>query len=224
MNRPAPDPLNRLAIEPPSKGLPAPPGESQSGETAPRPGEGLRILVLEGDILLAGQLARDIRRSGDTVIGPFSSVGAALRIEERADAAILDIEVGQELSFPLADRFQARQRPFLFHTGLPASALPVRLKHASLHRKPSPTAELLADLHGQARPAVPLPGPCDLIPQLQVLARQLVHDSGAADRLIEAVLVEAIREVEDCPPHGLSDWLLARLEYEYCRNGRGYMI
>lgn len=217
-------PSGRLAIEPPSRGIPPLPGHAHSGGTLPRRGEALRILVLEDDLLLASRLAGDIRRGGDRVIGPFSSVGAALRMDDSADAAILDIEAGQELSFALADRFRERQRPFLFHSGLPASMLPFRLKEASLHRKPCATADLLADLRGQTRPSAPQPGPCELIPQMRLLARQLVHDRAAADRLVEAVLVAAIRESGDCQEQGLADSLLARLEYEFCRNGRGNMI
>ena len=217
-------PAGRLAIDPLSRGMPAFPGDARSGEPAPHREKGLRILVLEDDLLVASRLAGDIRRSGDRVIGPFSSVGAALGMDESADAAILDIQVGQDLSFPLADRFSESGRPFLFHSGLPASALPIRLKHASLHRKPSLTADLLADLRGQAPPPSRPPRPCELIPQMRLLARQLVHDRAAADRLVEAVLVAAIRESGDCPEQGLADWLLARLEYEFCRNGRNCMI
>lgn len=216
--------MNHLASDPSRGASPAAGGCADQGGQTFRQKSSLRILVLEDDSLVARQLADDIRRAGDSVLGPFTSLAAATEFEDQADAAILDIRVRRELSFPLADRFQQRRLPYLFYSGLGPEVLPKALKHASLHFKPSPTRQLLADLYNQGRgsdPAVTLTG---LLPELRMRARQLMQDHRSADRLLEATLTLAIRDVAECPVNGLEAWLRLRLEQEYRLRHRHHMI
>src|SRR6185369_3786471 len=57
--------------------------------------------------------------AGCVVVGPASSVADALALAADAplDAAILDVNLGGEPVFPLADVLAARQVPFVFVTG-----------------------------------------------------------------------------------------------------------
>lgn len=85
-----------------------------------------RILVLEDEWLIADDLASDLEERGYQVVGPVSSVAAALGLVEREkiSAAILDINLGGEKCFPLATVLARQGIPFVFVSGHSASALP----------------------------------------------------------------------------------------------------
>ncbi len=60
----------------------------------------------------------------------------AMLTEHPVDAAILDIRLGPNSSFPVADECQRREIPFLFSSGHGAEALPARFQNARLLLKP----------------------------------------------------------------------------------------
>ncbi|MDR5653543.1 histidine kinase [Ruixingdingia sedimenti] len=216
--------MNRLAKDAPNGADPYAALAAADAEGMLLARQSLRILVLEDDRLLARHLCEDIRRAGDTVLGPFGTLDDAIQLDLHADAAILDIRVGRELSYPLAERLSRRSLPLLFYTGLCPEALPPHLRHISLHPKPCATAELLADLHWQSRRRASAAMVLALLPRLRVRARELLHDPRSADRLVEATLAAAIPEAAQCPANGLADWLHWRLEREYYLRGRDHMI
>lgn len=109
----------------------SPPPSSSSASSPPAPGapslRGRRILVAEDDYLLAGDLREMLERHGTQVLGPVPGVADALRLLEREaapDAAVLDINLGGEMVYPLADALRARGVPFVFATGYDAWAIP----------------------------------------------------------------------------------------------------
>lgn len=76
-----------------------------------------RILVVEDDYFLADGLCSDLLRAGATVIGPAPSVTRALDLiqaEPDLDAALLDLNLSGELSYPIADALLSRSVPFVF--------------------------------------------------------------------------------------------------------------
>lgn len=77
---------------------------------------GKRILVVEDECLLADELKRQLAGRGAIVIGPVASSNEALAlVDDRAiDAAILDIELHEEISFPVADTLDMRGVPYIF--------------------------------------------------------------------------------------------------------------
>ena len=82
------------------------------GTTKPR--SGLRILVVEDEYVIAADMARSLEDLGMTVAGPVASVADALGTIEREpapDAAILDISLGGEKVFTLADTLLERGVP-----------------------------------------------------------------------------------------------------------------
>jgi DNA-binding response OmpR family regulator len=81
--------------------------------------EGARILVVEDEMMAASMLEIVLSEAGCVVIGPAPSVGAALALvaDETIDAAILDVNLGGEPVFPIADALAARRVPFIFVTG-----------------------------------------------------------------------------------------------------------
>jgi DNA-binding NtrC family response regulator len=80
---------------------------------------GMRILVVEDEILIAMASADLLADSGCTVAGPVSSVKQGMRLieQEAIDGAILDINLRGEMVFPLADALAERSIPFVYVTG-----------------------------------------------------------------------------------------------------------
>lgn len=64
------------------------------------------ILVVEDDYFVADDLCRELEDQGVNVLGPVPSVADALALlarEERPDIAVLDVKLGDEVVYPLAD-------------------------------------------------------------------------------------------------------------------------
>jgi DNA-binding NtrC family response regulator len=80
---------------------------------------GIKILVVEDEILVAMDLADFLADSGCTVAGPASSVEQGMRLveQEAIDGAILDVNLRGEMVFPLADALAERSIPFVYVTG-----------------------------------------------------------------------------------------------------------
>lgn len=86
------------------------------------PGEkllGRRVLLVEDEALLAFDLQLVFEEAGAEVIGPALTLRAALALLETADeidCALLDVDLGGNDVFPVAQILQERGVPFLFHT------------------------------------------------------------------------------------------------------------
>ncbi len=120
---------------------------------------GRRILVVEDEALIAMLLEDLLGDLGCKVVGPAANVTQALELaaRERPDAAVLDVNLGKETVFPVADALQRAGVPFVFITGYgPAGLTGAHSGHATI-RKPIDTvtfgSELAAGLSGP-----PLPG------------------------------------------------------------------
>ena len=80
---------------------------------------GRRILLVEDEPLLA-MLEEDLLlEAGAEVVGPAFGVVAALALvaERSLDGAILDVNLGSELVYPVADQLAANGTRFVFVTG-----------------------------------------------------------------------------------------------------------
>ena len=80
---------------------------------------GRRILVVEDEYFIADDLSRALQRHGARVVGPVPDLAAGLDLATRdpLDSAVLDVNLGGEMSYPIADRLSERGVPFLFTTG-----------------------------------------------------------------------------------------------------------
>ena len=110
---------------------------------------GRRVLVVEDEYYLADELERAFREAEATVLGPVSSVEAALYLlgrEAMPDAAVLDVNLGGERADPVADVLLARGVPFVFATGYDLASLAER--HAGVRRleKPVEAAVVLREV------------------------------------------------------------------------------
>lgn len=98
-----------------------------------------RILIVEDEYLLASELAEILSEAGAVVVGPAATVRDALALITQADSldgALLDVNLGGELVFPVADALTARQVPFVLTTGYPRRGLPARYEHVRRIEKP----------------------------------------------------------------------------------------
>jgi DNA-binding response OmpR family regulator len=108
--------------------------------------EGRRVLVVEDEYLLAEDLREGLVKQGAEVMGPVATVADALELLRQGpmpDTAILDINLGGEMVYPLADELRAKGIPFIFATGydewsipdayadVPRAEKPVELTHAT---------------------------------------------------------------------------------------------
>jgi two-component system, chemotaxis family, sensor kinase Cph1 len=116
-----------------------------------------RILVVEDEALIAMDLEWALRQRGCEVVGPLATVGDAVRAattEQALDGALLDVNLGDEHVFPVADVLAERGVPFLFLTGYEREIIPARHRGRAALAKPYRTEELvrlLAEAIGQAQ-------------------------------------------------------------------------
>lgn len=79
-----------------------------------------RLLVVEDEALIAMAVASDLERLGWDIVGPAGSIDEARSLLEGGDlpdAAVLDVNLGGELVYPLAEWLRAKQVPFVFCSG-----------------------------------------------------------------------------------------------------------
>jgi CRP-like cAMP-binding protein len=97
-----------------------------------------RILVVEDDRLVAEALSDVVRASGCEVVGTAGQVDAAFSFLDgrRVDGAIVDVNLGGTMSFPVCEELQRRQVPFFFLSGHDASVIPPAFAGHALLRKP----------------------------------------------------------------------------------------
>ncbi|KYF88954.1 response regulator [Sorangium sp. So ce394] len=109
----------------------------------PRELEGLRVLVVEDEPMIASSLEDVLTDLGCVVIGPALTMKDAIRLAREApiDGASLDINIAGEKVYAVADILMERGIPFVFVTGYGKAGLresdlsrPVLQKPYSLHR------------------------------------------------------------------------------------------
>jgi len=107
-----------------------------------------RVLVVEDDPLLGLHVKTTLDEHGCLVIGPLRAVAPAVRVvrADRLDAAVLDINLGNELSFPIADALAAAKVPFLFLTAYNRAVLPIAYRFRPVLPKPFQAVALVAEL------------------------------------------------------------------------------
>ncbi len=118
-----------------------------SAPQASAPLEGLRVLVVEDNFLLAEVTKDLLEHGGCTVVRPTGWVESALKLArvEALDGAILDINLHGEPSFAVAEVLFARGIPFMFVTGYDdVTIMPATLRWARRLSKPVTDQQLLA--------------------------------------------------------------------------------
>ncbi len=87
-----------------------------------------RVLVVEDELLIALDVEAMVEGLGCVVIGPMATVGDALAavVQTSLDGAVLDINLGKERVWPVAELLAEKNIPFVLATGYGRSEIPAR--------------------------------------------------------------------------------------------------
>lgn len=109
-----------------------------------------RVLVVEDEWLIATEVEQELHEAGFSIVGPVGSVERALEAIEagRIDAAVLDVRLQSEDSYPVAERLQERHIPFLFITGYSSGDIADRYRRHACLQKPFSSQGLLDAVAG----------------------------------------------------------------------------
>jgi CheY-like chemotaxis protein len=105
---------------------------------------GARVLVVEDESLVAMMLSDMLEDLGCRVIGPVGSRAGALELvgDLQLDLALLDVNLGGEHAYDVADALAGRAVPFVFVSGYGISGIDPRFAHAPVLAKPFQPAAL----------------------------------------------------------------------------------
>ena len=110
---------------------------------------GLQVFVVEDEMMVSLMLEDMLEDFGCTIAGAAATVDDALsRLQSTLDidAAILDVHVGGDMIFPVADILVKRGVPFVFSTGHGPADLPRRYPDSRLLNKPYSPEQLASVL------------------------------------------------------------------------------
>jgi DNA-binding response OmpR family regulator len=103
------------------------------------------ILLVEDEPLLAMDVEAILRGVGFDVAGPATTTAEAFRLilADTPDAALLDLNLGTEMVFPLLDHLDEKKIPFLILSGHSQQMVPPRHRRRPFLQKPCDPAVLL---------------------------------------------------------------------------------
>jgi CheY-like chemotaxis protein len=112
---------------------------------------GRRVLVIEDDFLIGMDFATSLEALGASVVGPVGNIDDALDLITDAtelDGAVLDLNLGGEMSYPVADALVERDIPFVFTTGYDKLNIAPRFSQVVRCEKPVEISKIARALFG----------------------------------------------------------------------------
>ena len=105
---------------------------------------GVKVLAVEDESVVAMWLEDALAELGCIVVGPAARVEEALELVERevVQAAVLDVNLAGVSVFPVADRLQELDIPFVFATGYGNAGVVDRHRERIVLQKPYSTHTL----------------------------------------------------------------------------------
>lgn len=99
---------------------------------------GLNVLVVEDETLISFLVEDMLQELGCREVWHAGGIAEAIALVERhrPDLALLDVNLGSEMVFPVADRLEQAGIPFLFATGYGRGGMPVRWNGRPVIQKP----------------------------------------------------------------------------------------
>ena len=104
------------------------------------------ILVVEDSYLVAQELTEALEREGADVVGPVATVDDARRLAletARLDGAVLDVNLGGEMIWPVADILFNRHVRLVFATGFAAGSIKKFYDRCQVAEKPTPAGAVV---------------------------------------------------------------------------------
>ena len=116
--------------------------------------EGLKVLVVEDEMMVSMLIEDMLSDLGCQVVGPASRLDEAITLANEADldVAVLDVNLGGQPIFPLADLLREKGAPFAFATGYGDAGLRDVDKGSPVLQKPFREGDL-ARVLGELRSA-----------------------------------------------------------------------
>jgi DNA-binding response OmpR family regulator len=104
-----------------------------------------RVLIVEDEWMIAELLEMALEDNGYEVAGPTATVSQAMAMVMAGglDAAVLDVSLDREPSFPIAKALDDGGVPYLFMTGYAEADMPAEFRTRTILHKPF-TPEVLA--------------------------------------------------------------------------------
>ena len=119
-------------------------------------GRQLRVLVAEDELIVGYDLCDTVAEAGYIVEGPFDDLSSAMLAYQKTkpDIAILDVQLGDGVVYPLAERMMAEDVKIIFHSGhTDTGDLDERFPKAHICAKPCPPNIILDILADKRRAA-----------------------------------------------------------------------
>ena len=115
-----------------------------------------RILIVEDEYFIAQDLADAFTDIGSEVLGPVPSIDQAMDVirDQVVHAAVLDMNIQDQMVFPVADILAHRDIPFVFASGYDEKSVPESYQGVPRWEKPFAArdiADFLSDLLRQRR-------------------------------------------------------------------------
>ncbi len=118
--------------------------EGEPAQSAPMSLEGARLLVVEDEPLVALLMHQIFSDSGAEIVGPCNSLQEAeAKLNEPIDVAVLDVNVGGTLVYPIAEALRRRGVPFVFVTGYQSDSVDAAFADAPVLTKPVEASEAI---------------------------------------------------------------------------------
>jgi CheY-like chemotaxis protein len=96
-----------------------------------------RILIVDDEPLISAMTEEWLSELGHSVVGPAHNLAMALELAKMdLDAAIVDVALGKDKSYPLADALSARGVPFALATGYGPDGIEPKYRTRSTLGKP----------------------------------------------------------------------------------------
>lgn len=115
--------------------------------------DGRQILVVEDDFLIGQDFAQALEDLGATVVGPVGNLDDALDLLAETldiDGAVLDLNLGGEMSYPIADALVKRGVRFVFTTGYDKANIAPRFSAVTRCEKPVEISKVVQALVHQS--------------------------------------------------------------------------
>jgi DNA-binding response OmpR family regulator len=107
----------------------------------------VRILILEDDPLIALDLSQIVETMGHEVVDICDCIASARnQVDNHVDFALLDVDLRDGKSFPVAVALQERGIPYAFVSGSRPADLPQGLREARFIAKPYSEAAIVGTL------------------------------------------------------------------------------
>jgi CheY-like chemotaxis protein len=96
-----------------------------------------KILVVDDEPLISAMTEEWLSELGHVVVGPAHNLATAMALAgAEIDAAIVDVSLGRDKSYPLADALSARGVPFALATGYGQDGIEPKYRVYSTLSKP----------------------------------------------------------------------------------------